>query len=184
MHVKNYIKLYLKKQMILAVLIPMAMLAAFLLLSLFEPSIRGRVLEVSCVFAGIFSLPVFFSLAFILRFRRMINKQERELHVMFQDSNATALVDETLVYLSDNWLICAGTMAFHREYIRNVTWHRELSTRAGRGYRMRIETIDKKYYRLFLQTARSCRKIHGWWHGGGEKDSLEVMTDLWNISAY
>lgn len=176
--------LFVKKQMAIAALTPATILAAFSLLSLYDPSIRGSVWEMSCICAGIFMIPVFFSLVVILRFRRMIQNQERKLDVMFQDAHACALANDPLVFLSDDWLICAGSMAFHRDYIRYVFWERDFPRRAGSGYRMRIQTIDHKTYRFYLQSVLSCRKIHDWWHRKGESDLLEEISELWDIGVF
>ena len=141
---KNYILLYVKKQLILASLIPVAMLIAFSLLSLFDPSVRGRVWEISCISVIICLVPILLGLLCILRFRRMIQLQEKGLNVVFQDSNVHSFTKDPLVYLADDWLIRAGSMAFHRDYIRGLTWEREFKMRAGSGYRLKIRTIDDK----------------------------------------
>lgn len=181
---KTYILLYVKKKLILASLIPVTILIAFSLLSLFDPSVRGRVWAVSCISAIICLVPVLLGLLCIIRFRRMIQLQESALNVVFQDSNADSFSKDPLVYLADDWLICAGSMAFHRDYICSITWEQEFSMRAGSGYHLKIRTMDHKKYRVYLHSVQTCRKIHSWWHRKGECDTLEVISELWDIGVF
>ena len=122
MKAKPYILLYIKRQLLLASLIQVAMLIAFSILALFDPSVRGRVLEVHGVCTLVLQLPILLGLICVFRFRRMIFDQEKALNVEFLKSNVYSFSKDPLKYLAYDWLIRAGSMAFHRDYIRGLTW--------------------------------------------------------------
>ena len=182
--VRRYIILFLKRLLLIVLLMPVAIFAAFGLLSVFDESVRGRVPEVALSGTCIVLLPVLLGFLRIYRFRRMIEKQEEYLSVNFEDTGVKGFEQELMLFLADDWLILAGSMAFHRMYISMLNWEMEYPRRAATGYWLKIKTVDQKTYRIHLHSVQACKQVHRWWNRKRENDTLEVLSNLWDIGVF
>ena len=95
----------------------------------------------------------------VIRFRKIIKKQERLYGIQFQDTNAEH-IGKTL-YISRDWFIRAGTYAFYKKHIKSVTYVLQNGRRGGPAYKATIKTVDGKKY-SFWCAASDIKKIRKW----------------------
>lgn len=96
---------------------------------------------------------------YTLRFKKLIKTQEQIYNIKFQDTNAVS-IGKTL-YLSDKWLIWAGSGAFYKEHIKSISSVRVHGGRYGSSYKAVIQTVDGKKY-SFWCAASDIKKIRKW----------------------
>ena len=89
----------------------------------------------------------------------MIIEQEHIYNIEFQDTKAEHL--ETTLYLSDEWLIWAGSCAFYKKHIKSISSVRRLG-RAGSSNQVTIKTIDDKKYTVWCLSASNVKKLKEW----------------------
>ncbi len=96
-----------------------------------------------------------------IRFQRLIRYQEEYLNVVFNDINAVPLFPKSMTYLSDDWLIFSGKLAFHSQYIESISiiasW-----TSMGKDYKLKIQTCTGKTYMKSVDSYRNAIKIKHW----------------------
>ena len=102
----------------------------------------------------------------IIRFFRMIRRQEREFGICFSDEDAKLLWKNAPVFVTEDWCILGGTAAFYRGYLKNVTWQYEHRYRGPGSYYLIVKTLDGRRYRLWLDSKSTCAKIRRWWKNG------------------
>ena len=96
---------------------------------------------------------------YTIRFKKLIAEQEKIYHIQFQDDNVEHL--ETTLYLSDDWLIWAGSCAFYKKHIKSISSVRRLG-RAGSSNQVTINTIDGKKYTMWCLSASNVKKLKAW----------------------
>lgn len=101
----------------------------------------------------------------IIRFRRMIARQERLYNAEFCDKNVKRL--EGTLYLSKDWLIWAGSKAIHKKHIAKIKHkfrsHRNLLGRTISVYEIAtIITHDRKRYVMPNTDILNVHKIIRW----------------------
>ena len=89
----------------------------------------------------------------------MIAEQEKIYHIQFQDDNVEHL--ETTLYLSDDWLIWAGSCAFYKKHIKSISSVRRFG-RAGSSNQVIIKTVDDKKYTVWCLRASDVKKLREW----------------------
>ena len=104
-------------------------------------------------------LCVLFANLHTIRFRKMIREQENLYNIEFNDNNVEHL--ETTLYLSDDWLICAGSSAFNKKHISSIKTRVECG-RSGISNRIIIKTIDNKKYSIWCLNDKNIKKIKKW----------------------
>lgn len=97
------------------------------------------------------------SFLFILRFKWMIKKQESEFLTQFNDEHVKQL--EHLIFLSDQWLICAGSSAYFKDNIAILT-HKEMKGQP----KIFITTRDGTKYSFWCLSFESLDAINEWCH--------------------
>ena len=102
---------------------------------------------------------VLVSLLPIIRFRKMIMRQESLYDTVFSDTDANHL--ETTLYLSKDWLIWAGSSAIHKKHIQSIK-HKLESGRVGSANKVIITTVDNKRYVVWCLSATNIKKIKLW----------------------
>lgn len=97
---------------------------------------------------------------YTIRFKKLIKAQEKTYGIEFQDTNAVQ-IGKTL-FLSDEWLIWAGSGAFYRKHIKTISSVRSQGRSSGSlSYKAVIKTADGKKY-SFWCTASAINKIRKW----------------------
>ena len=119
----------------------------------------GLLLSIVIGFGAVLLVQCFF----IIRFFRMIRKQEQQFEICFSDCEAKPLWKGAPVYVTEDWCILGGTAAFYRGYIKNVTWQYERRGRGAGSYYLIVKTLDGCRYRIWLGRKSSCAKIIRWW---------------------
>lgn len=156
--VEKYIKLYLKRNALLALFC-----ATIVFIPLFIVSLIYDVLSYDLVVAFtpflIALVCVFVSTLPIIRFRKMISQQEALYNILFSDAEADHL--ETTLYLSKDWLIWAGSCAIYKKHIRSIRYRLE-SGSAGSSYRGTITAVDNKRYVIWCLSASNIKRIKVW----------------------
>lgn len=96
---------------------------------------------------------------YTIRFKKLIATQEQVYHIQFQDHNVEHL--ETTLYLSDDWLIWAGSCAFYKQHIKAIRSVRRFG-RAGSSNQVTIQTMDDKKYTVWCLSASNVKKLIAW----------------------
>ena len=156
--ITNYIRSYIKRNVFLALFCAIIVFIPFFIVSLlynYDPN--DTVL--SFIPFGIALICVLLSLLPIVRFRKMIDEQEKMYNTVFSDSGAEHL--ETTIYLSEEWLIKAGCTALYKEHVENAE-SKLMTGSAGASNRIKIKTKDGKRYIIWCLSDSNLKKILSW----------------------
>ena len=155
---EKYIKIYHKRNTLLALFC-----ASIVFLPLFAVSLFYDVVPEDTLisFVPFILAPLWVAVAslYTIRFKELIAEQEKIYHIQFQDDNVERL--ETTLYLSDDWLIWAGSCAFYKKHIKSISSVRRLG-RAGSSNQVTIKTIDDKKYTVWCLSASNVKKLKEW----------------------
>ena len=155
---EKYIKIYHKRNTLLALFC-----ASIVFLPLFAVSLFYDVVPEDTLisFVPFILAPLWVAVAslYTIRFKKLIAEQEKIYHIQFQDDNVEHL--ETTLYLSDDWLIWAGSCAFYKKHIKSISSVRRLG-RAGSSNQVTIKTIDDKKYTVWCLSASNVKKLKEW----------------------
>ncbi len=132
--VERYIRIYRKRNVSLALICATIVFIPFFIVGLIYDVLSYDLiiaflpfpLALVCCLIGIFPN---------LRFRKMIAQQEALYNTKFCDAGVVHL--ETTLYLSEDWLIWAGSCAIHKKHIRSFK-SKLVSGRAGSSNRVTI----------------------------------------------
>ncbi len=156
--VEKYIKLYLKRNSILALFCATLVCIPLLIVSLVY-DVLSYDLIIAFVPFPIALICVLVSLLPIIRFRKMIMRQESLYDTVFSDTDANHL--ETTLYLSKDWLIWAGSCAIYKNHIQSIQ-HKLETGRAGSSNKVTITTVDNKRYIIWCLSTTNIKKIKTW----------------------
>ncbi len=158
---KKYIREYFKRNLLLIGFCTLICAIPFFIAALMNDVIKNDMLL--CVFTIIFGVVIFgVSMLYVIRFKKMIARQEELLGVTFNDNNACA-IDNFCDYISDDWFIRSGSVAFHRRYIRSIEVEGESSPRS---FRLTIRTIDDRVYGF--SSMINTKELKRWWKNNEE----------------
>ena len=155
---KKYIKFYHKRNVKLAFLCAVIVFVPLFVVSLFYNVVREDII-ISFVPFVLAMLCVAVASLYTIRFKKMIKEQEHIYNVKFQDTKADHL--ESTLYLSDEWLIWAGSSAFYKKHIKSISSVRRFG-RVGSSNEVTIKTIDNKKYTVWCLSASNIKKIREW----------------------
>jgi hypothetical protein len=97
----------------------------------------------------------------------ILRRQEKMLGIKFDDKDVNPLYPKSansLIYVSDEWLIFAGTGAFCRDYIEKFTVRsKKRKNRTDYYHLCIIIGKDKKKYYKLLDSASTAKKIREWY---------------------
>ena len=155
---EKYIKIYKKRNIKLALVCAFIVFIPLFVVSLFYDVVPEDTI-VSFVPFVLATLSVAFASLYTLRFKKLIEKQEQIYGIQFQDINAEHL--ESTLYLSDEWLIWAGSSAFFKKHIKSISSVRRFG-RVGSSNEVTIKTIDNKKYTVWCLSASNIKKIREW----------------------
>jgi hypothetical protein len=110
----------------------------------------------------------------VVRFFRMIKCQEKQFGIAFSDRNASPIGKNTQIFLSDDWFILAGTAAFYRKGIKDITWRCERHTRGVRSYYLIVVTSEGGTHRYRLNSKKICSRIRRWWKADTKEETYEL----------
>ena len=157
--VKKYIAIYMKRNIFLALFCALIVFVPIFITALvFKPSFYDAVIGstlpflLAAVCVAVSSIPT-------VRFRKMISEQETEFGEEFSDNGVEHL--ETTLFLSDSWLIWAGSCALRKEKIKSVGYKTEYG-RAGSSNRVTIKTTDGRKYKIWCLSSTSIKRIRQW----------------------
>lgn len=156
--VKKYINMYHKRNGKLALFCASLVFVPLFVVSLFYDVVPEDIL----VSFSPFVLAAFVVAAaslYTIRFKKMIEKQEKMYGIQFPGTNAEHL--ETTLYLSDHWLIWAGSSAFYKKHILSIRSVRRFG-QAGASNKVTIKTVDNKKYTIWCLSASNIKKIRDW----------------------
>ncbi len=156
--VKKYIEFYHKRNIKLALLCAIIAFAPLFVVSLFYDVVPEDTI-LSFVPFVLATLSVAVASLYTIRFKRMIKEQEDIYNVEFQDTKAEHL--ETTLYLSDEWLIWAGSSAFYKNHVKSISSVRRFG-RVGSSNEVTIKTIDNKKYTIWCSKASNIKNIKEW----------------------
>jgi predicted ferric reductase len=155
---EKYIKIYHKRNAQLGCLCAFIAFVPLFIVSLFYDVISEDTL-VSFVPFALAAICVAVASLYTIRFKKLIKQQEEIYLIQFQDDNVEHL--ETTLYLSDNWLIWAGSCAFYKNHIKSISSVRRFG-RAGSSNQVTIKTVDDKKYTVWCLSASNVKKLKQW----------------------
>jgi len=155
---KKYINIYHKRNMQLALFCAIIVFLPLFVMSLFYDEVPGDTL-ISFVPFILATICVAVASLYTIRFKKLIAAQEQIYHIPFKDDNVKHL--ETTLYLSDHWLIWAGSCAFYKQHIKSISSSRRFGG-AGSSNRVTIKTNDDKKYTVWCLSASNVKKLKEW----------------------
>ena len=168
---KKYNLIYAKKTAALCFLIALPVSVLFFALSFFYDAVENDMIY--CLYIMIIALAVWIALLLRIPFAYMLlGRQKKLLGVNFNDIDAVNLYknNNSLIYLSRDWLIFSGTAAFCRDYIEKLTVRSKKRKNHTDYYHLCIIVgKDKKKYYKLLDSQSTGKKIREW-YGEGKKD--------------
>lgn len=165
---KKYNIRYLKRVAIYCFGIGISICCLFLVVSLFTKVTKEN------LWASIYPLLVSFIIWCIFAIRivwtnNLLHIQNKLLNVTFNDNGAYKISHNSLVYVSDNWLIASGTLVLHKDFIKSISVKPENKHNNMGGYYCVIKCKNEKKYKLFLPSTSECQTIKRWYKQGVEK---------------
>ena len=155
---EKYIKIYYKRNAQLGCLCAFIAFLPLFIVSLFYDVIPEDTL-ISFIPFALVAICVAVASLYTIRFKKMIAEQEQRYHIQFQDDNVEHL--ETTLYLSDDWLIWAGSCAFYKKHITSISSIRRFG-RAGSSNQVTIQTVDDKKYTVWCLSVSNVKKLKEW----------------------
>ncbi len=163
---KKYNLIYAKHTFLMCFVISLIAAIPLFIVSLFYDEVENDILySLYCLLAG---AAVWLLLLLRIPFAHMIlRRQEKLLGKKFDDKDVKPLYPKSansLIYVSDEWLIFAGTGAFGREYIEKLTVRsKKRKNRTDYYHLCIIIGKDKKKYYKLLDSASTAKKIREWY---------------------
>ena len=163
---KKYNLIYAKNTFLMCFFISLFAAVPFFAVSFFFDAVENDILySLYYLLAG---AAVWLLLLLRIPFVHMIlRRQEKMLGIKFDDKDVKPLYPKSansLIYVSDEWLIFAGTGAFGRAYIEKLTVRSKKRKNRTDYYHLCIiiGKDQKKYYKL-LDSASTAKKIREWY---------------------
>ena len=163
---KKYNLIYAKHTFLMCFVISLIAAIPLFIVSLFYDEVENDILySLYCLLAG---AAVWLLLLLRIPFAHMIlRRQEKMLGIKFDDKDVKPLYPKSansLIYVSDEWLIFAGTGAFCRDYIEKFTVRsKKRKNRTDYYHLCIIIGKDKKKYYKLLDSASTAKKIREWY---------------------
>ena len=155
---EKYIIIYHKRNIMFASLFAMlAFIPMFITSLLYDYEPKDTVVSFFPFVFAAFNVAVA-SLS-IIRFKKVIRKQEQLYGIQFQDINAVHI--EKTLYISRDWLIRAGTFAFYKKHIKSITYMLQ-NGKGGPSYIITIKTTENKKYIFWSKNLSSIKEIRKW----------------------
>lgn len=171
---KKYNLIYAKNTFLMCFFISLFAAVPFFAVSFFFDAVENDIFySLYWLLAGV---AVWLVMLLRIPFAYMIlRRQEKMLNIKFDCKginplypSATAMSTNSLIYISDEWLIFAGTGVFCRDYIEKLSVKSE--KRKNRVHYNHFCIIigkdEKKYYKL-LDCASTAKKIREWYRKNG-----------------
>ena len=99
----------------------------------------------------------------IIRFLRMIQKQENCYKTKFDDNNAKIFSRYySWIVLSDNWVFSPGKFAIYQNDIKSASIWEAYSDHKCIVYPVKLKTFSGKVYKLKLTSEQDARTIRKW----------------------
>lgn len=156
--ISKYNRIYVKRNAVLALICAIIVFIPIFIMSLVY-DVLPYDLFIAFVPFGLALLCVLISLFPTIRFHRMIEEQEKQYGILFSDDGIEHL--ETTLYLSNHWLIWAGSSAFYREHILSIRVRAEHG-QSGTSNRVIVTTKDGKRYCIWCLHSSSIKEIKSW----------------------
>lgn len=157
--INKYVRLYMKRNSLLALFC-----ATICFIPFFACAILYDVLWydifisfVPYVLAGIIILISYF---LTFRFRKEIKRQEEKFNVRFSDTGKTKL--DSTIFISDEWLIFAGTHAWYKPNIKSITDKILNAASSKERTRFTIVTIGEEKTNVVVYSPLVVEKINSW----------------------
>ncbi|MBQ9414898.1 MAG: hypothetical protein IJU16_07220 [Clostridia bacterium] len=158
--IATYIRIYMKRNIWLAFVCATMVFIPLFIASLIYDYVPYDI-ALSFILFGLAFICVLLSLLPTVRFKNMIANQEKQYAITFSDNHAEHL--ETTLYLSDEWLIWAGSCALYKKHIKSAKPNLEAG-RAGMSYRITLHTKDGKRYIIWCLNHTNKENVLTWYH--------------------
>ena len=172
--IKKYIRLYAKHMLLLMCVITIPLFLLFFIVSFFADA-QPYDLQFSFVILGAGGIVFIATLYPIKRFCAMIKHQEKQFGVVFSDKDSRK-IGENVEYLTDEWLINAGTIALYWKNIKGISSKvARTNGRAGmqKAYSMKITTMDDSVY-IFNTTSEHVESLIRIWLSNLYKKNKDI----------
>lgn len=155
---KKYIGIYVRRNLIAALLCAGIAVALMLVASLTNDAVPNDIL-ISLIPLPIALCWFLLSLIPIIGFRKMIKQQEKQYGICFEDAEVIHL--ENGLYLSRNWLIVVGRCGLYKKHIRKMK-QKFIVEKGGSVYRIRILVEGDRRYTIRCRNEANVKKIRNW----------------------
>ncbi len=155
---EKYIEIYHKRNIKTALVCAVIVFIPLFVVALFYDVVPHDIIVAFLPFV-LAALSVAVASLYTIRFKKMIAEQEHTYNMEFQDTNTEHL--ETTLFLSDDWLIWAGSSAFCKKHIKSISSVCRFG-RAGSSNEVSIKTIDNKKYTIWCLSTSNIKKIKEW----------------------
>lgn len=165
---KKYISLYIKRNLkacaLFLLVISICSLIGFILEhnNCIENCLK-KYFYISIIFFIITLFIFLFSLIYIYRFKSLIKIQEKRFMIKFNDNNNELLNKYYLNYLSDEWYIHGASFTIYYKYIYKTKYKKVSGGKGGNAHYIIFITIDKKKYKLRINSRNDYYKIYHWY---------------------
>ena len=165
---EKYIKIYHKRNVQLVFICASIIFLPLFITSLLYDVVPG---DIWIALVPFYLAPMCVAVAslYTIRFKKLIATQEQMYRIQFQDDNVEHL--ETTLYLSDDWLIWAGSCAFYKKHIKTIRSVRRFG-RAGSSNQVTIQTVDDKKYTVWCLSASNVKKLKAWQKSSSLRDII------------
>ena len=157
---RKYINMYLKRNIFLAALIALPISFILFIVAIFADVLSYDILGslapvvIGAIFVAFYQLYAF-------RFMRMIKHQEDMYNIEFNDNNAQPLYKNSIIFLSDDWLIISGEYAFYRGYVKSFS-QKIYRSRYGNDYKIIVNAVDGRKYKFWATASHDIDKYREW----------------------
>ncbi len=167
---KKYNLIYAKNTFLICFFISLLVAVPFFIVSFLFDAVENDILY--SLYSLIAGVAVWLVLLLRIPFAYMIlHRQEKLLGIKFDDKDvkplypsAAAMSTISLIYVSEEWLIFAGTGAFCRDYIEKFTVRSKKRKYRTEYYHLCIIVgKDKKKYYKLLDSASTAKRMREWY---------------------
>ena len=95
----------------------------------------------------------------------LYRKQLNSLHVSSLDEKAKPLYPSSMIFLSESWLVIAGKLYLHRDFVKSVSV-KSRRTRMGNDYFCVFRCLDR-IVKTHIPSASEAKKIKVWFDHAG-----------------
>ncbi len=92
-------------------------------------------------------------------------KEQEKTGFIFDDFGAYPIYKKSIIFVSENWVIISGRLAFHKKFIKRIVIRKEMNNNtSGCPYALLFECINGEIYRYKLTSYSDGKVIKEWFN--------------------